>query len=148
MQFRLEAAMSTTGELFVAVVHLVVVPHTIISIGNQAISQLLLAWFWPNFQGRVLGPSLPDSNCHDDICPGNICLRNICPYQEYITCYLPDFDQILKVGSRDHLEKMPTVVVTFVQARFVLATFVHIRNISAAAYLILTLKVGSWDHLW
>ena len=31
------------------------------------------------------------------------------------------------VGSWDHL--MPTVTVTFVQETFVLATFVHIRNI-------------------
>ena len=62
--------------------------------GNSmsAISQLLLARFWPNFKGRFLGPSLTDSNCH----------------------------------------------VTFVQATFVLATFVHIRNISAITDPILT----------
>ena len=51
----------------------------------SAISQLLLARFWPNFKGRFLGPSLTDLNYHG----------------------------------------------TFVQATFVLATFVHIRNISA-----------------
>ena len=45
-QLRLEAAKSTTGKLIVVVVHVhVVVPHTIISIGNEAISQLLLAQF-------------------------------------------------------------------------------------------------------
>ena len=24
---------------------------------------------------------------------------NICPYQQYLSCYWPDFDQTLKVGS-------------------------------------------------
>ena len=43
-QLRLEAAKSTTGKLIVVVLH-VHVPHTIISIGNEAISQLLLARF-------------------------------------------------------------------------------------------------------
>ena len=43
-QLRLEAAKSTTGKLIV-VVHVVHVPHTIISIGNEAIYQLLLARF-------------------------------------------------------------------------------------------------------
>ena len=31
------------------------------------------------------------TNCHYDICPGNICLGDICPYQEYLSCYWPDF---------------------------------------------------------
>merc|ERR1711954_244106 len=35
------------------------------------------------------------------------------------------------VGSWVHLEQILTVTVTFVQAIFVLVTFVHIRNISA-----------------
>ena len=48
----------------------------------------------------------------------------------------PDFDETLKIGSWEHLEQIPTVTVTFVQAifvqaTFVLVTFVHIRNISA-----------------
>ena len=47
-QLQLEAAKSTTGKLIV-VVHVVAVvvavPHTIISIGNEAISQLLLVQF-------------------------------------------------------------------------------------------------------
>ena len=47
--------------------------------------------------------------------------------QQYLSCYLPHFDQNLKVGSWDH----PNVRVTFVQVTFVLATFVDIRNISA-----------------
>ena len=43
---------------------------------------------------------------------------------------------------------MPTLIVTFVQATFVLAIFVHIRNTSAVTDPNLTkLKVGSWDHL-
>ena len=47
-----------------------------------------------------------------------------------IIYYCTDFDQTLKVGSWEHLEQIPTVTVTFVQATFVLMTFVHIRNIS------------------
>ena len=35
------------------------------------------------------------------------------------------------VGCWKHLEEIPTVMLTFVQETFVLATFVHIRNISA-----------------
>ena len=50
--------------------------------------------------------------------------------QQYFSCYRPNFNETLKVGSWEHLEQTPTVTVTFVQATFVLATFVHIRNIS------------------
>ena len=71
-----------------------------------------------------------------DICPCNICPCDICPYQEYLSCYWPDYEQTLKVSSWDHLKQMPTV--TLVQAIFVLATFVHISNISAFADLIMT----------
>ena len=78
-----------------------------------------------------LGTSWTDSNCHGDICPGNICPRDICPYQEYLSSNWPDFDETLKIGSWEHLEQIPTVMVTFVQATFGLATFVHIRNSSA-----------------
>ena len=46
---------------------------------------------------------------------------------------LPNFDQTLKVGSWDHLEQIPTVMITFVQVTFALATFVHISYISAIA---------------
>ena len=53
---------------------------------------------------------------------------------KYLSCYWPDFDQTLNVGSWEHLEQISTVtVVTFVQA-----TFVHIRNISDVIYSILT----------
>ena len=58
----------------------------------SAISQLLLARLWPNLKGRFLGPFLTYSNCHNDICSGNIC-----PYQEYLSCHWPDFDETLKV---------------------------------------------------
>ena len=67
------------------------------------ISQQLLTRFWPNFKGRFLGPSLTNANCWSDICPGNICPCDICLYQEYLSCYLIDFDQTLKVGSRGPL---------------------------------------------
>ena len=59
-------------------------------------------------------------------------------YQQYLSCYRPDFDETLQVGSWEHIEQIPTVTVTFVQAAFVLATFVHIRNISAVTDPILT----------
>ena len=75
-----------------------------------------------------------------DICPSNICPDDICPYQQYLSCYWPDFDQILKVGSWDLFEHILTV--TFVQAIFVLATFVHILNISPVIYSILTKHVS------
>ena len=52
-----------------------------------------------------------------------------------LCCYIPDFDQTLKVASREHLEPIPVATVTFVQATFVLVTFVHII---AVAGLILT----------
>ena len=59
------------------------------------ISQLLPTRFWWNFKDRFLGTSRADSNCYGDICPGNICPRDICPYQEYLSCYWPDFDETL-----------------------------------------------------
>ena len=37
-------------------------------------------------------------------------------------------------------------MVTFVQASFVLVTFVHIRNISGPEFDE-SLKIGSWEHL-
>ena len=54
--------------------------------------------FWPNFKSRFLGQSWTDSNYHGAICPANICPGDICPYQEYLSCYWPDFDQTLEVG--------------------------------------------------
>ena len=60
-----------------------------------------------------------------------ICPRDICPYQQYLSCYFLDLDQTLKAGSWDNLQQIPTVMVTFVEATYVLATFVHNSNISA-----------------
>ena len=51
-----------------------------------------------------------------DNCPCNICPGDICPYQQYLRCYWPDFDPILKVYSWDRFEHNPTVIMTFVQA--------------------------------
>ena len=51
--------------------------------------------------------------------------------QQYLSCYLPNFDQTSNVGSLEHLEQNPTTTVTFLKA-----TFVHIGNISAATELI------------
>ena len=63
-------------------------------------------------------------------CPGNICPGDICPYQQYVSGYWPDFDQTLSKGSWEHIQQITSVTTTFVQATFVLATFVHISNIS------------------
>ena len=51
--------------------------------------------------------------------------------QQYLSCYWPDLDQTLNKGSWEHIQKIRTVTATFVQATFVLGTFVHISNISA-----------------
>ena len=40
-------------------------------------------------------------------------------YQEYLSCYWLGFDKNLKIGSWEHLEQIPTVMMTFVQAIFV-----------------------------
>ena len=58
--------------------------------------------------------------------------------QQYLSCYWPDFDETLMVGSWEHLEQTLTVTVTFVQATFAQTTFVHIRNVSTVTDLILT----------
>ena len=58
--------------------------------------------------------------------------------QQYLSCYQPDFDETLKVRSREHLEQIPTVTETHVRATFVLATFVHIMNILVVTAPILT----------
>ena len=81
----------------------------------SAIFQLLLTWLWPNFKDRFLGPFLTYSNCPYDIFSGNICPSDICPYQEYLSCHWPDFDQTLKVGPWDHLKHIPTVTVKFMK---------------------------------
>ena len=58
--------------------------------------------------------------------------------QQYLSCYWPDFDQALKIGFWDHLEQISSAMATFVQAIFVLVTFIHIKNISADTDPILT----------
>ena len=58
--------------------------------------------------------------------------------QDYLGPYWPNFDQTLKIGSWDNLEPISTVMATFVQATIILATFVHIRIISAVTDQILT----------
>ena len=100
----------------------------------SAISQLLLYWFWWNFKGKCLGISGTDHNCPGDNCPGNISPGYICQYQEHHNCYGHDFDQTLKVGSWEHLEPIPTVTWTFVQATFVLQNL----SISGISQLLVT----------
>ena len=51
---------------------------------------------------------------------------------------LARFGPNLKVGSLDPLEQIPKVIMIFVQATFVLTTFVHIRIILAVTDSILT----------
>ena len=82
----------------------------------SGISQLLLPWFWRNFKGSFLGTSRTDTNYQVNICPGNICPSGICPYQEYLSCYWPNFDETFNVVSWEHLEQIPTIKLTFVQA--------------------------------
>ena len=101
------------------------------TISMSGISQLLLTWFWQNLNGTLLGTSRTHSKYHCDICLGIICPGDICPYQENLGCYWLDFEETLKVGSWEYLEQIPTVTVTFIQATFILVTFVHIRNILA-----------------
>ena len=45
-------------------------------------------------KGFFLRPSLTDAKCQVNVCPGAIC-----PYQEYLSCYWPDFNKTLKVSS-------------------------------------------------
>ena len=72
----------------------------------SGIFQLLLTWFSWNFKGSFLKPYLTDADYQVDICPCNICQGDICPYQEYLSCYSPDFDETLNVGSWEHLEQI------------------------------------------
>ena len=60
------------------------------------------------------------------------------PPPNILTVTDPNLTKILNIGFREHLEQIPTDMVTFVQATFVLAKFVHIRNISAVADSFLT----------
>ena len=79
-----------------------------------------------------------------DICPCNICPGDICPYQQYLCCYWPYFDQILKVGSWDLSDHIPTDTMTFVQATFVHATFVQVTSVQAA--ISLELLIRTWSN--
>ena len=109
----------------------------------SGIFHLLLTRFWPNFKGRLMGTCRTDSKWPSDICIDNICPGDIYPYVEYLSCYQPDFDQTLKEGSWEHLEEFPNVMVIFVQTTHVLATFVHVSNISTVTNLFLTKLLGS-----
>ena len=62
---------------------------------------------------------------HPTTPPQKLNVRNISAVTD------PDFDQALNVVSWDYLEQILAVPVTFVQATFVLVTFVHIKIISA-----------------
>ena len=81
----------------------------------SAISQLLLARFGSNFKQRVLETYTTDYNCHHNICPGKICAGAICPYQQYLSCYWPNLDQILNKGSWEYIQQITTVTTTFVR---------------------------------
>ena len=58
-------------------------------------------------------------------------------HHQYLSCYWPNFNQTLNKGSWDHLQQIPTMTMTFVKATFVMATSVHIRNVSAVTAPIL-----------
>ena len=94
-----------------------------------------MSQFTHNVQGRVfafenkhLGKVYPSYVIYS---PLHICPANICPYQQYLSFYCPDLDQTLNKGSWEYLQQITIVTTTFVQASFVLGTFVHISNISA-----------------
>ena len=62
--------------------------------------------------------------------------------------YWPNFDKTLKVGFWGHPQQIPTVMVIFVQAPFVLVTFIHKEYLSCYwPDFDETLKVGSWEHI-
>ena len=83
----------------------------------SAISQLLLTRFWWKLKGRFLGTSKTDSRFMVTFvqASGIICSHNIFPYQEYLSCYWPDYDEILKVGSWEHLEEVFGSNIFFIQ---------------------------------
>ena len=53
----------------------------------------VLTGFWWFFKGSFQEISITDSDSDGDICPSNICSSDIWPYQEYLSCYWPDFDE-------------------------------------------------------
>ena len=103
----------------------------IVKTPTQPQHNLNCSWVWHENDCNFLGTSRTDFNYQVDISPGNICPGDICPYQEYLSCYWPNFDKTLKVASWENLEQIPTIKLTYVHAIFVMVTFVHIRNISA-----------------
>ena len=70
-------------------------PTTTHTNSMSGISQLLLTRCWWNFKVSFQGKSRTDSNYQVFICPGNICPGDISPYQEYLSCYWPNFDETL-----------------------------------------------------
>ena len=64
-------------------------------------------------KGSFLGTSAIGSNYQVDICPGNICPGDICPYQEYLSCYSPDFDKTLKAKAKSILGISQLLVTQF-----------------------------------
>ena len=63
-----------------------------------------------------------------------------------ITCYISAVTTRYGWNS-EHLEQIQTVIVMFVQATYVLVTFVQLSNISAVTVSILTKHFGT-DFLW
>ena len=73
------------------------------------------------------------------------------PHKLNVSNYWPAFDETLKVESWEHLEQIPTVMVTFIQATFDICPG---NNCLYQEYIICywpnlgqTLKVGSLEHL-
>ena len=77
--------------------------------------------------------------------------KDIFPYQEYLSCYWPDFDETLNVGSWEHLEWIPTVTLTFVICpdNICPGGICPYQEYLSCYWLDFdeTLKVGSWEHL-
>ena len=88
----------------------------------SAISQLLLARFWPNFKGRFLGHSRTDSNCYSDICARNIYPGNICLYKEYLYYYWPYFNEKSHVRGKANVKLL--------ESKNYLAKVVHSTHIT------------------
>ena len=58
-------------------------------------------------------------------------------YQQYLSFHCPDFYEIFKVGSWEHLEQIPNVMMTFVH----ISNIQEIRCIMAGA-----LMMSLWLH--
>ena len=110
----------------------------------SAISQLLLARFGSNFKQRVLGTYTIDYNCPHNICPGNIC-----PYQQYLSCHWPNFDQTLNKWSLEHIQQITTVTTTFVKTNICPGDICPYQQYYSCYWpdLDQTLNKGSWEHI-